>query len=121
MRAKAASGEPGRRARAEDGFTIIEVLVSAVVLAVVMGATFGALSSAGQAGSEQRRHAESYAIAQHDQARLRSLQISQLDGLDQTTTVSEGGTDYEVHSTGQFVNDITGTASCEEEPTAPTT
>lgn len=114
MRAKAAAGEPGRRSGAEDGFTIVEVLVSAVVLATVMGATFGALSSAGQAGSEQRRHAESYAIAQHDQARLRSLQISQLDGLDQTTTVSEDGTDYEVHSTGQFVNDITGTASCEE-------
>lgn len=100
--------------RSEDGFTIIEVLVTAVVVAVVMGATFGALQAAGRAGSEQRHHAESYAIAQKDQARLRSLQISQLSGLDQTTTVSSGGTDYEVHSQGQFVNDVTGTASCEE-------
>ncbi|MCB0874891.1 MAG: SpaA isopeptide-forming pilin-related protein [Solirubrobacterales bacterium] len=98
----------------EDGFTIIEVLVTAVVIAVVMGATFGALQAAGRAGSEQRHHAESYAIAQKDQARLRSLQVSQLDGLDETTTISAGGTDYDVHSTGQFVNDITGTASCEE-------
>lgn len=103
-----------RGARSEDGFTIIEVLVTAVVVAVVMGATFGALQAAGRAGSEQRHHAESYAIAQKDQARLRSLQISQLAGLDQTTTVGSGGTDYEVHSTGQFVNDVTGTASCEE-------
>jgi len=100
--------------RADGGFTIIEVLVTAVVIAIVMGATYGALTSAGRAGAEQRHHAESYAIAQRDQARLRSLQISQLDGLDETTTVSEGGTDYSVQSTGEFVNDITGTASCEE-------
>jgi prepilin-type N-terminal cleavage/methylation domain-containing protein len=100
--------------KAEDGFTIIEVLVTAVIIAIVMGATYGALASAGRAGSEQRRHAESYAVAQKDQARMRSLRISQLNGLDEVTVVNEGGTEYEVHSTGEFVNDVTGTASCEE-------
>ncbi len=99
---------------AEDGFTIIEVIVTAVVVVTVMIATFGALESAGRAGSEQRHHAESYAVAQKDQARMRALQISQLNGLDQTTTVPSGGTDYTVHSTGVFVNDTTGTASCDE-------
>ena len=107
---------PARRVEpsAEDGFTIIEVIVTAVVVAIVMGATFGALQAAGRAGAEQRHHAESYAVAQKDQARMRSLQISQLDGLDQTTTVPAGGTDYTVKSTGKFVNDVTGTASCDE-------
>lgn len=107
-----------RRARAgaasEDGFTIIEVLVTAIVVVLVLTATFGGLSAAGRAGAEQRRHAESYAVAQKDQARLRALRISQLNGLDETRIVTVGGTDYEVHSTGQFVNDMTGTASCEE-------
>ena len=98
----------------EDGFTIIEVIVTAVVVVTVMIATFSALESAGRAGSEQRHHSESYAVAQKDQARLRSLQISQLDGLDQTSSVTSGGTVYTVHSTGRFVNDITGTASCDE-------
>jgi Tfp pilus assembly protein PilV len=107
---------PARRVEpsAEDGFTIIEVIVTAVVVVTVMIATFGALESAGRAGSEQRHHAESYAVGQKDQARMRSLQISQLDGLDETTTVPSGGTDYTVHSTGEFVNDTTGTASCDE-------
>jgi prepilin-type N-terminal cleavage/methylation domain-containing protein len=107
-----------RRARAgvasEDGFTIIEVLVTAVVVVIVLAATFAGLTAAGRAGGEQRRHAESYAVAQKDQARLRALRISELNGLDQTRTVTVGDTDYEVHSTGQFVNDMTGTASCEE-------
>jgi type II secretory pathway pseudopilin PulG len=98
----------------EDGFTIIEVLVTAVVVVLVMIATFGALESAGRATAEQRHHAESYAIAQKDQARLRSLQISELSGLDETTTVNAGGAEYTVHSTGEFVNDTTGSASCDE-------
>lgn len=98
----------------EDGFTIIEVIVTALVVVTVMLATFGALDSAGRATADQRHHAESYAVAQKDQARLRSLQISQLSGLDETNTVQAGGAEYTVHSTGQFVNDTTGTASCDE-------
>ncbi len=101
-------------AASEAGFTIIEVMVTAVVVVLVMIATFGALESAGRTTAEQRHHAESYAVAQKDQARLRSLQISELADIDETTTVNAGGAEYTVHSTAQFVNDATGTASCDE-------
>ena len=105
----------------EDGFTIIEVIVTAIVVAIVMGATLGVLQAAGRTGADQRHRAESYSVAQKDQARMRSLKVSQLDGLNETRTVSVGETNYSVNSTGQFVNDVTGTASCEREPTPPTT
>ncbi len=114
MNTEKATAAPRSGVGAEDGFTIIEVVVTAVVVVTVMIATFGALESAGRAGADQRHHAEAYALAQQDQARLRSLQISQLAGLSETNTVNQGGTQYSVESTGQFVNDVTGTASCEE-------
>lgn len=107
---------PGGRAgpSAEDGFTLIEVVVSAIVIALVMGATLGALQAAGRAGGEQRHQTEAYALAQKDQARMRSMQISQLDGLDESRNVTVGDSKYTITSTGEFVNDVTGTASCEE-------
>ncbi len=114
MSIEKAKAQGRRLAAAEDGFTILEVIITAVVVIVVMLATFGALEAAGRAGSEQRHRAESYAIAQQDQARMRAMQISQVNGLDQTRVVTQGDTDYTVRSTGSFVNDVTGTASCEE-------
>ena len=102
------------RAAAQDGFTIIEVLVTAIVVAVVMGATFGAIQAAGRAGADQRHRAESYAIAQKDQARMRSMRISTVKNLNETTTATFNGTTYTIKSQGAFVNDVTGTASCEE-------
>jgi Tfp pilus assembly protein PilV len=107
---------PARRVdpSSEEGFTIIEVIVTGLVVVTAMIATFGALESASRAGSEQRHHTEAYSVAQKDQARMRGLKISQLSGLDQTTTVAAGDTDYSVHSVGAFVNDATGTASCDE-------
>jgi len=107
---------PGGRAdpRSEDGFTLIEVVVTAIVIALVMGATLGALQAAGRAGGEQRHQTEAYALAQKDQARMRGMQISQLDGLDEARNVTVGDSRYTVSSTGEFVNDVTGTASCEE-------
>ncbi|MFN8112342.1 MAG: hypothetical protein U0R51_03995 [Solirubrobacterales bacterium] len=114
MNAEEATRKIRARATAEDGFTIIEALVTAIVVAVVMGATFGAIQAAGRAGADQRHRAESYAIAQKDQARMRSMRISQVKNLNQTTTTTLNGTTYSIQSQGQFVNDVTGTASCEE-------
>ena len=79
-----------------------------------MTATYGLLATSGRAEQDQRMRSQSYAIAQEDQARMRSLRISQLMTLNQTRTVVQDGSTYTVVSKGQYVNDQSGTASCED-------
>ena len=103
-----------RRARpcAEAGFALIEVLVSALIATLLAGAAFGLLGATAHQASEQRHRSAAYAVAQEDQARLRSLRVPTLNRLSQTRTVSLDGTPFTVSSTGQFINDSTGTSSC---------
>lgn len=101
-----------RRRRGEGGFALIEVIVSALVVVVISGGAFAALQASNRSGAEERHRARAYGIAQDDQARLRSMRISDLSNLSQTRTVNVDGTPYEVSSAGEFVTDSTGTASC---------
>jgi Tfp pilus assembly protein PilV len=96
----------------EAGFALIEVLVSALVATLLAGAALTLLGASAHQASDQRQRSAAYAVAQEDQARLRSLRVPTLNRLSQTRTVTVGGTDFTVASTGQFVNDTTGTASC---------
>lgn len=98
----------------EDGFIIIEVLVSAVILAIVAGAVLTLISATTRSAASTRTRSTAYGLAQEDQARLRSLRISTLNGLDEENPKSISGTTYTVESTGTFVNNSTGTVSCTE-------
>ncbi len=97
---------------AQDGFVLIEVLVSAVVLAIAASAVLTLLAATTRSAADQRRHVEAFAIAQEDQARLRVMRISSLNRLTQTRTVTLDNNKFSVESTGVFVNNTTGTASC---------
>ncbi|MFN8161218.1 MAG: hypothetical protein U0R52_09295 [Solirubrobacterales bacterium] len=90
----------------------MEVLMSAVIAVIIAGAVFGLLQATAHSAAEQRRRSEAYALAQEDQARLRSLRVPVLNRLSQTRTASMNGTTFTVSSEGAFVNDVTGTASC---------
>lgn len=103
---------PGSDPPAEAGFALIEVLVSAVVVLIVTGAVFTLMNSTARSAAEERHRSEAYAVAQEDQARLRSLRISELNRLNQTRTVTLNGTPFTVTSTGVFVNDTTTSSSC---------
>ena len=98
----------------EDGFIIIEVLVSAVILAIVAGAVLTLISATTRSAASGRTHSTAYGLAQEDQARLRALRISTLNGLDEPNEETIGGTTYTIESTGTFVNNSTGTVSCTE-------
>lgn len=98
---------------AEDGFVLIEILVSALILAIVAGAVLTLMQSSARSAADQRRHSTAIAIAQEDQARLRSTRISSLNRLSQITPMTIDGDQYTVESTGVFVNNSSGTdASC---------
>jgi Tfp pilus assembly protein PilV len=96
----------------EAGFALIEVVVSAAVLLVASAGTFGLLNAMTKASGDQRHRAQAYAIAQEDQARLRSIRLTALKHLDEIREVPLGGTIFRVHSTGVFVNDKTAKVSC---------
>ncbi len=100
--------------RDQRGFTLIEGLVAGVLLISAMTATYGMLGSSGRVEQDQRLRTQSYTVAQDDQTRMRSLRISQLMTLNQTRTVVQDGTSFSVKSTGQYVSDASGTASCED-------
>lgn len=97
--------------RSETGLTLIEVLVTAVIVVLLASATATALISTSHASGDQRFRSQADAIASQDQERLRGLSDAQLNGLDQTRSETVSGSDFSVRSTATYL-DTTGAASC---------
>lgn len=102
------------KAKDEDGFIIIEVLVSALILAIVAGAVLALITATTHSAASARNHSTAYGLAQEDQAKLRTFQISRLNRYVHSETVQIGGTNYTIESRGVFVNSKSGTSSCTE-------
>jgi Tfp pilus assembly protein PilV len=103
----------------EAGFALIEVVISAMIIVMVGGAVLGLISATTRSAAQQRARTQEYAAAQEDQARLRSMRISSLNHLKEVRTVTLNGTELEVESTGTFVNNSSGSSSCEENESTP--
>ncbi len=97
--------------RAEDGFALIEVLVSALILAIVAAGVMALLQATTHSAAAERQHAEAYALAQEDQARMRSMRLSALNNLNEPESVTVGGDQFTVVSQGVFVNNGNGQPS----------
>jgi Tfp pilus assembly protein PilV len=101
----------------EAGDTLIEVLISAVVIVLVVVATFTALNSANHVTSLDRARSQADALAQQDEDELRSEPIKKLSELSTTheaylQEVTKGGTHYTISSQARYISDKTATASC---------
>jgi Tfp pilus assembly protein PilV len=101
-----------KSARDERGFSIIEVVVSALIVALIAGATATALIVTSKTSADQRAHSQAAQLAQQDQQRLQGMSIKQLANLSQNRTVTLDGTVYTVNSTGQFLSNTGGGSSC---------
>jgi type II secretory pathway pseudopilin PulG len=99
---------------AQEGFIIIEVLVSALILAIVAGAVLTLITATTRSAASERNHGTAYGLAQEDQARMRTMRISGLNRLSETHTTTIGGATFTVESKGLFVNNKSGTPSCTE-------
>jgi Tfp pilus assembly protein PilV len=64
--------------RSESGISLIEVLISSLIVAVVAIGTFTAFDTAGRASADQRAHAQAGQLARQDQERMRSLTSTEL-------------------------------------------
>lgn len=82
---------------------LLEVLVSAVLVALIAVGTYTGLVSAGRATARERGSAQGLVIAQQDEERLRGLNITQLVQLgEKTYSVAENGLCVKENSGGWY-------------------
>lgn len=109
---------PGRNALgSETGLTLIEVLVTALIVILLGSATATALISTTHTSGDQRMRSQADALANQDQERLRGLSDEQLNGLNQSRTQTVDGNDFTVKSVASFL-DTTGGSSCTSQAAA---
>lgn len=99
----------------ERGDTLIEVLISAVLLAVIVVGMLSALDSTNRSSALQRARSEADALAQQSQDQLRGEPIKRLYELEskpETRAVTANGTVYTIETTAAYVQDATATSSC---------
>jgi Tfp pilus assembly protein PilV len=103
---------PAPSSPSEGGFVLIEVLVSALILAIVASGVLALLQTTTRSAGQQRDGAKGYAVAQEDQARLRAMQLGALNNLNQVTHPKLDGTVFTVKSTSVFINNKASTTTC---------
>ena len=112
----------------ESGFTIIEVLVSALVMVVIAVGVFKSLDTASARSGYQKDKGVAAGLAQQDQERLRAFTVQDLNNYVETRCLQKRtsgfvkdpecdddptlGPTYKVISRTDWVSDQSGTRSC---------
>ena len=91
---------------------MIEVVVSALLVALIASAAAVGLISTGHLSADQRSRSQAESLAQQDQDRLRGMSTKQLANLTQTRTVTLGGTPFTVTSTGRYLSSGSNASAC---------
>jgi type II secretory pathway pseudopilin PulG len=114
-------GRPARALASERGDTLLEVLVSAILVALIVVAMFNGFDSASRASASERSRAQADALAQQAEDQLRGLStaaLSTLEAKPRVEEVTQNGTKYTITSTAQYVTDATATVSCNSTATS---
>jgi len=87
-------------------------MISALLVALIVIATFAGFDVANRSTADERAHAQADALAQQDEDRLRGMTADQLSNFSETHTATSNGTVFTITSTAKFISDATGTESC---------
>jgi Tfp pilus assembly protein PilV len=111
---------PHRLVSEEDGFGLIEVMVSAVLLIILAIGTLQILDTSQAASSMNRSRDVAATLAQADQEAMRQLPLDSITGgyNPPAAIKTVGGINYTVTSTGVWTRDAAGVVTCS---TAPST
>jgi type II secretory pathway pseudopilin PulG len=101
-----------RRLRSDDGFIIVEVLVSAVILVTVSLAVFLTLDNADKAAGNQQRRTLAANFAQSELERIRSLPVEDVAAARGTRTLTFEGIEYEETILAKWVTDGSDEPEC---------
>jgi type II secretory pathway pseudopilin PulG len=99
--------EIAARLASQDGFLLIEVLISTLLVGVMVIATYNGLDSVNRSTAEQRRHDEATALAMQSQEQLRSDSATALLALPSTGhsyTATVSGTQYTITQKASYGN-----------------
>lgn len=97
------------------GDTLIEVLISALLVGLIVVATFNGFSDTTRVSQDERAHDQATVLAAQSQEQLRSDPASTLDALAASPhayTQTVGGTTYTITQTVQFSGGSGGSAGC---------
>jgi type II secretory pathway pseudopilin PulG len=103
------------RLGSQAGDTLIEVVISALLVGVIVVGVFTGLNSAGRASSDERAHNQATLIAQQDEDRLRGLTATELSqlGSKEAYRAENGDCLEKVSGTYDYWNQI-NTTFCEK-------
>jgi Tfp pilus assembly protein PilV len=99
----------------DSGFALIEVLVSAMLVAVIAVGVMAGLDTASLTSGQERARSQAAAVAQGDQERLRALSSTALNamvGTPQTTNKTLDGQAYTITSTVTRVSEAGAGSTC---------
>jgi hypothetical protein len=94
--------------RSETGSVLVEVVWSAMILAIVVGAVLMSMDNAAISSGVVRSHATAATLAEQDQERLRSFRAVDLSNYTEERTVNLGGGPYTVTSLVEWLRDSNG-------------
>lgn len=96
----------------ESGVSIIEVLVSAVLLAIIAVGVLKGLDAANAASGNSKNRAIAADLASQDQERMRAFRAKDLSNMNLTYQRTVAGVRFDITSTAQWVNDGSGSRRC---------
>jgi Tfp pilus assembly protein PilV len=103
--------------RSESGVTLIEVVISAMLVAIIVVGTLTGFDSASRATTKLRQRNQATLLAGQDQERLRGMNITELGRLGvKTAPIEQNGTKFTIESSAQFVSAAKEEFSCEASP-----
>jgi type II secretory pathway pseudopilin PulG len=100
---------------AQDGFLLVEVIVSAMLVALIVVATFNGFDVVNRAQAANRAHDQAVILAAESQEQLRTDPVSTLQALETTPhtyTQTVNGTSYEITQQATPSNGSANTTGC---------
>ncbi len=103
------------RLAGEEGLTLIEVMISALMVGFIAIATFNGLAVATDATASERFHDQAALLAAQSQESMRSDSAATLDAIEESAhvyTKTIGGETYTISQSDKWVQDANQNASC---------
>ncbi len=101
-------------ASSQSGISMIEVIMSALIVALIAVGTLTGFDSASRATGNERAHNQATLLAAQDEDRLRGLNVTELEQLGVSSrTVTENGTTFTIKSSAQYVSASSEELTCE--------
>jgi type II secretory pathway pseudopilin PulG len=98
----------------ESGITLIEVIISALIVGLIAIGTLTGFDSASRASADERSRNQATLLAAQDEERLRGFNVTELDQLGTASrTVTENGTTFTITSAAQYVTGAENKLTCE--------